>query len=239
MTGPEVTDQATTADHQARRTPARQAVADVAPFCLALIPFGLAIGNASAIAGLSPWEAAFGAISLLAGSAQLAAVETIGAGGGVLLTATVVGLINLRFVFYGAGVASWFADQSLGRRLLLAFPIVDQSFILCQERFEDETDPAARQAYYLAATTALVVTFLSCQLIAYRFGANIPDGIGLHLAAPLAFVGMLARAVTNAATLTAAVAAAAVTTLGAGFLGAFALPVGVALGVTLAIRAVR
>ena len=83
------------------------------PFAVALIPFGMALGGASAAAGLSSWESVFGGVALLAGAAQLAAVEMIGAGGGVALVAVVVALINMRFVFYGAGFARWFADAPL------------------------------------------------------------------------------------------------------------------------------
>ena len=93
--------------------PSRLALKDITPFAVALIPFGLALGSASAAAGLSASETMFGATVLLAGAAQLAAVEVLGSGGGIVATAVVVALINLRFVFYGAGVARWFADAPL------------------------------------------------------------------------------------------------------------------------------
>ena len=201
---------------------------------IALVPFGLAMGGASASAGLSAWEALFGAIVLLAGAAQLAAVEVIGSGGGVIVTATVVALINLRFVFYGAGVASWFSDAPLRTRLLLAFPIVDQTFLLCQERFAEETDLVWRQRYYLTATAVLGGTFVGCQIIAFQLGGDLPEGLGLHLAAPLTFAGMLAKSVAGRRELVAGALAGLTVVLGTGVVGGAALPLGVAIGVAVA-----
>jgi predicted branched-subunit amino acid permease len=221
-----------------RSTPiaTQSAIKDITPFAVALIPFGLALGSASATAGLSLGETMFGAAVLFAGASQLAAVEVLGSGGGVLATAVVVTLINLRFVFYGAGVARWFDGAPLGRRLLLAFPLVDQTFMLCQERFEDQEDLSWRQRYYVTATAVLALTFLGSQYVAFQLGASLPEGLGLHLAAPLAFAGMLAKAMTGKPHLVAGAAAGATVVFGSAVLGAAALPIGVVLGVAAATK---
>ncbi len=217
-----------------RPSAVRRAVHDIAPFSLAVIPFGLAVGSASATAGLSGPETMFGAVVLLAGAAQLGAVEAVGSGGGIAAAVTVAILINLRFVFYGAGVAGWFSDARLGRRLLLAFPIVDQTFLLCQEHFETETDPAWRQRYYLTATAVLASAFVLSQPVAFYLGAALPDELGLHLAAPLAFAGMIATSMKGRRELIAGAVAVVTVVVGAGAIGALALPLGVGLGVALA-----
>ena len=212
-------------------TAARQAMGDAAPFALALVPFGLAIGGASATAGLSTAETMFAAVALLAGAAQLAAVEVIGSGGGVLVTAVVVALVNLRFVFYGAGVAGWFTPAPFRRRLLLAFPIIDQTFMLCQERFDESKDLDWRQRYYLTATLILAGTFITSQLIAFKLGTSLPEGLGLHLAAPLAFVGMLAKAIAGSREIVVGASAGLALLLTAGVAGTAALPIAVLVGV--------
>lgn len=219
--------------------PVRAAIDDTAPFALALVPFGLAVGGASAAAGLSATTALFGAVVLLAGAAQLAAVEMLAADGGILSVVVVAALVNLRFVFYGAGVATWFDGLPLRRRLLLAFPIVDQTFLLCQQRFEDEHDPAWRQRYYLTATALLGGTFVGCQVIAFRLGSNLPDGLGLHLAAPLAFAGMLANSVKGSSAVVAGTIAASIAVVGSSVLGALGLPLGVIAGVTVGATVIR
>lgn len=210
--------------------PARAALADTAPFAAALIPFGLAVGAASAAADLPATTAMFGALILLAGAAQLAAVETLAADGGILSVIVVVGLVNLRFVFYGAGVADWFAGVSIRRRLLLAFPIVDQTFMLCQQRFEHELDPAWRQRYYLTVTAFLGGAFVGCQGISHLLGARVPEWLGLHLAAPLAFAGLLANSLRGRAEVIAGSVAAIAVVAGAALLGPAAIALGALVG---------
>ena len=211
----------------------RAAVEDIAPFAIALIPFGLAIGGASAAAGLSATTALFGAIVLFAGAAQLAAVEVLGDGGGIVSVVVVVGLVNLRFVFYGAGMASWFEGLPLRRRLLLVFPIVDQTFMVCQRRFEREHDLGWRQRYYITASAMLMTAFVCSQVVAYRLGSTLPDGLGLHLAAPLAFAGMLGNSLKGRSEVIAGTIAASIVGAGANMLGSVGLPLGVIAGVAV------
>ena len=213
-------------------SPARTALGDIAPFALAIIPFGLAVGAGSAAAHLSAATSLFGAIVLLAGAAQLAAVEVLGAGGGIASVVVVTALVNLRFVLYGAGVAAWFDGLPLRQRLLLAFPIVDQTFMLCQRRFEHEHDRAWRQRYYAAATAVLAGVFVGSQAIAYQLGSTLPAALGLHLAAPLTFAGMLANSLQGRGTVVAGTMSASIFVAGAGLLGPVALPFGVIAGVT-------
>jgi predicted branched-subunit amino acid permease len=219
--------------------PIRGALDDITPFAVALIPFGLAVGAASAHAGLSATTALFGAVVLLAGAAQLAAIEVLGADGGIVSMVVVAGLVNLRFVFYGAGVATWFEGLPLRRRLLLAFPIVDQTFMLCQRRFEHQPDLAWRQRYYLTATAVLAGVFVGSQVIAYQMGSNLPDGLGLHLAPALAFAGLLANGMQGRSQVIAGAMAASIVIVGAGPLGQVALPLGVIVGVAAGTVATR
>ena len=190
----------------------------------------MAVGGASAAAGLSAWESAFGGVALLAGASQLAAVDVIGSGGGIGSTAIVVALINLRFVLYGAGVARWFAGARLVRRMVLVVPVVDQTFMLCQERFDDDTDLAWRRQYYLTATAVLASAFIGSQVIAFQLGGGLPESLGLHLAAPLAFAGMLAKTMTTRLEVLAGAVAAVIVVAGTGVIGAAALPLGVVAG---------
>ena len=214
----------------------RTALRDIAPCVAAIVPFGLAVGSASAAAGLNGFEAIFGAAIMLAGSGQLVAVQTIGGGEGIVAAAVIVGLVNMRFVFYGAAVARWFDGAGRLRRLLLVYPIVDQTFMLCQQRFETINDLAWRQRYFVVATAALGGTFVAAQAVSFTFGAALPPAAGLHLAAPLVFTGMLAVAARTRRQAVAAVTAAIVVTAGSSALGPLALPVAAIAGVGAATR---
>jgi predicted branched-subunit amino acid permease len=199
-----------------------------------IVPFGLAVGSASAAAGLTGFQAVFGAAIMLAGSGQLAAVQAIGAGEGMVAVAMIVALVNMRFVFYGAAVAHWFQGAGHLRRLLLVYPIVDQTFMLCQQRFEVVTDLAWRQRYFIVATSALGGAFVGTQALSFTFGAALPPATGLHLAAPLVFTGMLAGASRTRRQAIAAATAAIVVSAGSSVLGPLTLAAAAVAGVAVA-----
>jgi len=155
-----------------------------------------------------------------------------------MVVVTVVVLVNLRFVFYGAGVARWFAEAPRRHRLLLAFPVVDQTFLLCQERFATESGLGWRRRYYLTVTAVLAGTYVAGQFVGFHLGTSVPPALGLHLAAPLAFAGMLAKATRGRTDLVAATVAAGTVVAGSA-VGPVALPVAVVLGVGAAVTTRR
>lgn len=211
----------------------RTGLVDMAPFALAVIPFGLAVGTAAEAAGLTLPQLMFGAVAMLAGAGQLAAVQSMDQGDGLIVIALVVGLVNLRFVLYGAGVASWFGALPLRKRLLFAFPVVDQTFLLCQQRFADEDDLGWRQRYFATGTVLLGGTFVLSQAVAHRLGAVVPAEIGLHLAGPLTFTAMFARSATDSSKLRAGALTGALLILASPLLGPAALPGAVMAGTAL------
>lgn len=211
--------------------PWRAGVFDAVPFAVAIVPFGLAIGSAGATAEMSLPATLFGAVALLAGASQLAATDVVADGGRLGSLLIVVLLLNARFVLYGTGVSTWFAGRPKGRRLLLAVPIIDQTFMLCQQRFSTETDENWRERYYLGATAALVAAYLTCQAIGHSVGTAVPVGVGLHLAAPLVFTGMITVAIPERSEAVAAVTAAALLLAISPILGPVGLPIAVVGGI--------
>ena len=211
----------------------RCAGADALPLAAAVTPFGLAIGAAGATAELSLFETLFGAAVLLAGAAQLATTDALANGDGLGALLIVVCLMNARFMLYSIGLSAWFRGRPTWRRVLLSLPIIDQTFLLCQQRFADVSEQRWRERYYLAATTMLVITYLASQAVGHGLGANLPDELGLHLATPLVFVGMLATTLSDRGGITAASVAASVLVVSTPGLGAAALPAAVITGIVV------
>lgn len=220
--------------------PAAAALAarDIAPLALAVLPFGLAIGAAVADSELWAPGALAGALLLLAGASQLAVIGLLDDGAGVAIAVSSALLINARFALYSAGLATWFRSEPRWKRLLLAVPLVDQQFLLCQQRFADgepgADDPAWRRTYYLALSAMLVVCFCTGQVIGFTVGSSLPEGAGLALAAPLAFAGMLGMALRSTTNAVAAIAAGATVVMAAGLPGGLSLPVATLVGITAA-----
>lgn len=206
------------------------AVRDVAPFATSLVPFSLAIGTSAAVNGLTLAEASFGAVVVVAGTAQLAAIELLGNDAGAAVVVTTVMLINARFTIYGAGLGQWFSEVPLRQRLLLAFPLVDQSFLCCEARFATMTGLAERRRYYLTVTAMLLFAFFASQLVGYLAGPTVPGWLGLHLAAPLAFAGMLTKAVKTTQQGACALAAGITMLASVGLPSGLGLPVAIFVG---------
>lgn len=210
---------------------ARTGMRDVAPLAFALVPFALAIGAAISATGLQLGVGVGGGIMMLAGSAQLAVIGLLGSGASVATAVCTAFLINLRFVFYSAGFARWFDDEPLGRRLLLAIPLVDQNFILSERAFAVHHDLSWRRRYFVAVSGVLIVAYLGSQFVGYFIGSSVPDAWGLDLAGPLAFAGLLGTAVRGPAGSTAALAAGCTVLVAAPLPGGLALPIAAMAGV--------
>ncbi|MGI9612119.1 MAG: AzlC family ABC transporter permease [Acidimicrobiales bacterium] len=207
------------------------ALRDVAPLALALIPFSLAIGATIASSDVAAPAALAGSLLLMAGAAQLAAVELVDAEAGYVVAVGTALMINARLILYSAAMATWFEGLPRWRRLLLAVPLVDQTFLLAQRRFPGRPSIVWRQQYYIMASGTLLVCFVSSQLVGFWIGAGLPPGLGLHLAAPVAFAGLLGASVKGRGGATAAIAASLAMVIAVQFAGGLALPSAAIFGV--------
>jgi branched chain amino acid efflux pump len=178
---------------------------DILPMTLSVVPFAFAIGAAIAHSDVAGWAGWTGAPLILAGSAQLSAVEMLDRGAAPLVIVASALFINARILLYGAGLAPWFREEGLGRRMLLALPVIDQLYFVCVPRFEQgDLDRRGRQAYYAGAAVTLATAWVAAQALAVGVGAQLPEGAGLGLAAPLALAGLLAKATADRPALLAA-----------------------------------
>lgn len=193
---------------QARSALFREGLRDMAPLAVGYIPFAFVIGAAvseSAINDVAGWAGSF---LIAAGAAHLAVVEMVDNGAApVAIIATAV-MINARLAVYSAGLAPWFAHESAGRRRLLAYFLIDPTYLLSTNRFEtDDPGPACRRWYYLGAASVLFAIWVSAQTVAVLVGNRIPDDIQLEAAGPLILAGLLAVSINSRGAPTAAAAA--------------------------------
>lgn len=214
-------------------SPVRSAIRATLPVALPLAPFAFVIGSSMAAAGIPLVAGWSGGALLLAGTAQLSAVEALGDGGGLWPAVGIATLVNLRFVLYSTGLRVWFAGAPRWRTLLFAAALVDQTFMLCERAFATNDDPEWRWRYYATVSAVLIVVFLGSQPLGYLAGSALPAGAGLEMAAPLVFAGMLATAVRRRVDLLAGAAAATAVVVAAPLPGGLALPVAAVFGLTV------
>jgi predicted branched-subunit amino acid permease len=162
---------------------------------IGVLPLGLAIGVAistSSVPAVAGWAA--GPL-IFGGAAQLMAVQLLDAGAAPAVIIVSALLVNSRIVMYSAAIAPWFRTATLRQRLLVAAPLIDPLYMTCAARYErDDLDQRGRLAYYAGAALLLLASWMAIQALAIVIGDSIPDAAGVHVAAPLAFAGMLAKA---------------------------------------------
>ena len=197
---------------------ARAGAVAVAPIAVGVIPFGLIAGAAAVERGLTVLDAMAFSLGVFAGAAQLAAIEVLGTGGSVAVAIITALVINLRMMMYSASLAPWLAREPLRRRLPAAYLLTDQAYGVALARYTDadagELSAAGRLPFYLGAGATLWATWQTCTIVGAVVGGSIPEGVPLGFAIPLVFLTLLPPAVTDRATVVAAVVGATVATVG-------------------------
>ena len=199
-----------------QRSPFVEGTVAVIPIVIGVIPFGLAVGAASAASGVPTSAVIASPILILAGAAQLTAVEMLDAGAAPVVIVLSALMLNARFMLYSAALAPWFRHASLRQRVVLALPVIDHMHFICTPRFQaGDLDQRQRTAFYLGTAALPVLAWVTANVVGLAVGNGVPDDVGLHVAGPLGFAGMLAKATADRAATAAAAIAGGVTVVAA------------------------
>jgi predicted branched-subunit amino acid permease len=221
----------------------RLGLRDMASVAPGMAAWGLMTGVAMVQSGLSPLELVLMALTVFAGSSQLAALPLIVAGAPLWVIVVTAFCVNLRFVVFSAQLRPYMMDLGLAHRLFRGYATTDMSFMLMLRRWQQAApNPAGRQQQrdYLAGSGALGwSTWVVSNFVGVAFAASIPSKWGLGFAGTLALVGILCALGHGALRIVALLVAGAVA------VAAFALPlklnillsIAVAVGVCLLLEA--
>lgn len=192
-----------------------EGVRDVAPLVLGVLPFALVSGAAAVAVGLSLPQALGMAALVYAGAAQLAAVQLLGQGAPLLVVAMTAGIINLRFLMYGASIAPHFQHVPLRWKALVGYLLTDQAYALPITRFARGVT-ADKLAYYLGVAAPMWLTWQVGSLMGALLGARIPPAWSFDFAIPLMFLALLRAAIADRPALVAALVGGGVAVAAAG-----------------------
>jgi predicted branched-subunit amino acid permease len=213
----------------ASRSVDRQAVRDILPVVVGLVPFAAVIGVTIARSSVVPaWAGLLATPLLYAGSAQLAALSLLDGGSGLTTVLLTVAIVNGRLSLYGAALEPRFRGQPAWFRWLAPHTLVDQTYALASA-CPDLLEPARFRRYWLTAGIVLGVVWTGVIALVVLAGPVVPTDPALGFAATAVFVGLLAPRLRARAARRPAVVAAVVA------LAASPLPSG--LGVLLAAAA--
>ncbi|MEM8902537.1 MAG: AzlC family ABC transporter permease [Actinomycetota bacterium] len=197
----------------------RSGVGSVVPLLPAMAPFGMVSGAAVAEVELGLAEALGLSAVLFAGASQLAVLDVLDSGGGVLVAIAAAWVINLRFLLYSTSLAGEVDGLGRGRRFGMGYVLTDQAYAVAisgiGERPRDET-----YWRYVGAAWTIWLTWQLSTVVGVLVGDRVPDDIPLDFAVPLLFIALVIPVIVDRPSVVAAVVAAVVSVtaaeLGAG-----------------------
>ena len=210
----------------------RDAVRDILPIVISVMPFaaviGVTIGQADAV---PTWAALLAGPAMYAGSSQLAAITLLQGGAGVTTVLMAVVIINARLSLYGALVEPHFRAQPGWFRWLAPHFLVDQTYAITAAR-DDLADPRRFRRYWTTAGIVLGTGWTSAMTVAVLLGPIIPADSPLTFTASAVFVGLLVPQLRERIARRPAAIAAVVALVAAPLPNGLGLLVGVAAGIT-------
>ena len=166
------------------------ALRDIGPILVGLVPFAMILGVTMSDAGIHAGVGVFGSFVMYAGSAQLAALGLMqsGAGLGVILLSVVI--VNARLLLYGASLEPRFRNQPPWFKWLGPHFLVDQSYVVASERPELR-EPARFRRYWLTVALAITTVWLTTIGATMTLGPVLPKDLPLSFAPIAVFVSLL------------------------------------------------
>lgn len=177
-------------------TPTRdywQGLRDGTPFILVIVPFGIVFGVVATEAGLNLAEVMGFSILVLAGAAQIVAVQMILDQTPTLIVLAASLAVNLRLAMYSASLAPHLGPLGWWRRSLVAYLLVDQAYAAASLRYDTIPDLTLGQkfAYFIGVSTPIVPLWYLATWGGAVLGTAIPPGLPIDFAVPITFLALI------------------------------------------------
>jgi predicted branched-subunit amino acid permease len=206
----------------------RDALHDILPVVLSVIPFavivGVAVGQADAVPA---WAGLLAGPLMYGGSAQLAAIVLLQGGAGAITVLATVVSINARLSVYGAIIEPHFRAQPGWFRWSAPHFLVDQTYMITAAR-DGLGDPRRFRRYWATAGIVLGIGWTAAMAVAVLLGPVLPLDSPLTFASSAVFVGLLVPRLRERIARRPAAIAAVVALIGAPLPHGLGLLVGVA-----------
>ena len=150
--------------------------------------FGLSFGVLATTAGLTVGQACVMSLLVFTGASQFAAVGVIESGGSMGSALGSALLLAARNAAYGVAMAPTMARRPLGRRLIAAQLVIDESTAMATA----QPGRAAREHAFWATGVAIFVCWNLATLLGAVAGDAIgdPEALGLDAAFPAGYVAL-------------------------------------------------
>lgn len=171
----------------------RLACRDVAVLFLPALPFALLFGVMVVESGVPQLLGWSSSIIMFGGAAQMTLMTLIGEGAAVSAAVTTTLIVTARHILYSVTLAPRFQGQPAWFRWVGPYVLIDQVFALTQVK--DLSDDADFRRYYLASGFMFWGLWVSFTGLGIVLAPIIPETLGIDIAIPLLFLGLLLMAI--------------------------------------------
>ena len=190
-----------------KKTTICRGVSAVMPLCIGDFPFSFIVGALSVSAGMSVWQSTAWSCIVIAGSAQMLAVNMLktGASLGVIIFTTFV--INLRHVLYSASLAGKIRDASFFQKCLMSYALTDEVYATTIKEMEENRGD--KYLFYFTVMLTFWGFWVLANFMGAMIGSSFPDiqKYGLDFAMVAAFIAIVVPQVKSQACTVAALVA--------------------------------
>lgn len=191
-----------------RRPMVREGARDAAPMAIGIAAWGLVAGVAMAKSGMGVPLAILMAVTVYAGSAQIAALPLIAADAPMWVVWATAACVSLRFVAFSFHYRPFFAHLPRRRRILLSYFMGDSNFALFIRRFQAPVPGQAHVDYFLGSALSTYVVWQVSIITGIVAGHVIPAEWGIGFAGTMALLALTCTQLRSPSTSLAAVVAA-------------------------------
>ncbi len=183
-----------------------------APFTLVVAPFAMIFGVLATEAGMSVFETLIFSVAVIAGAAQLTALQLMTENAPTIIVLASALAVNLRMAMYSASLTPFLGPAPLWQRVFIAYFLVDQSYACSVAEFEDKPKLTVPQrvAYFFGTVAPVCPMWYVFTLVGALVGNQIPEAWALDFAVPIAFLALIVPMMRTLAHVVAALVAIAV-----------------------------
>ena len=188
------------------------------PFMLIVVPFALVFGVVATDAGLRLTEVMAFSVLVIAGAAQLAAVQLIAENAPTVVVIASALMVNLRMAMYSAALTPHLGRRPVWQRALVAYMLTDQAFAASAAEYDrrPQASGAVKTAYYFGIALFVCPIWYAATYAGATAGNATPPGLPLDFALPLTFLAIVAPMLRSLPHLVAALVSVAGALAGAG-----------------------
>ncbi|MCS6027564.1 AzlC family ABC transporter permease [Klebsiella quasipneumoniae subsp. quasipneumoniae] len=178
------------------------------PLCIGDFPFSFIVGALSVSAGMSVWQSTAWSAIVIAGSAQMLALNMLKTGAtlGVIIFTTLI--INLRHVLYSASISGTVREASFFKKCFMSYALTDEVYATTVK--EMEGNKKEKYLFYGSAMVTFWAIWVLADFLGALVGASFPhiEKYGLDFAMVAAFIAIVVPQIKSQACTVAAVVAA-------------------------------